>query len=382
MGNSLSSDSLLIDWMSYLRVAERRFINSQYGSHPSAVFTTSPSFNQSEQQPHASKDNYQSVETFQPDMFEVVKALGEGAFGQVSLVRHRLSKRPYALKLTRKASLLKQGHAHSMGREPYLLSRIQLAFVIRMYATCQDAQSICLLLEYAPRGDLFTLLRKRERFSESTARLIAAQVLLALEYLHQLRIAYRDLKPENLLLIEGRTNWVKLTDFGLAKHVLRRTYTVCGTPEYLAPEVISHRGYGLSCDWWSFGVLIFEMLYGVTPFLQSTVIQTYESIVLGRFRFPRDQHCRAVSSAAKSLISALLQVDFTHRSGCLFGGVQDIRSHVWFARLNWNTLFRLCLNEATAVTDDVSMDFTTKPDTTLSDCVASASSCLTFGVDF
>ena len=171
-----------------------------------------------------------------------------------------------------------------------------------------------------PGGEFFRALRTRGRLSEPAARFYAAEVVAALAALHGRGVVYRDLKPENLLLDAG--GHLKVADFGFAKALPRggRTYTLCGTPDYLAPEVILNKGHGPSADWWAAGVLIYEMLAGAPPFVEADVGATYRRAVEGRFAVPPH-----FSAAARDLVRRLLQVDLSQRLGCLAGGVGDIK---------------------------------------------------------
>lgn len=186
-------------------------------------------------------------------------------------------------------------------------------------------------MDYIEGGELFSLLRKSQRFPNPVAKFYAAEVTLALEYLHSHNIIYRDLKPENILL--DRNGHIKITDFGFAKEVATVTWTLCGTPDYIAPEVITTKPYNKSVDWWSLGVLIFEMLAGYTPFYDSTPMKTYEKILSGKVHFPSIM-CPEVIDLLKQLITA----DLTRRLGNLSNGPADIRNHPWFAEVVWEKL--------------------------------------------
>jgi len=156
----------------------------------------------------------------------------------------------------------------------------------------------------------------------------SAQVALMFEYLHSLNIIYRDLKPENILIDDE--GYLKLTDFGFAKYCQTRTYTLCGTPEYLAPEVLLNKGHGKPVDWWTLGILTYEMIAGIDPFNDDDPMAIYQKILKGKIKFPRDFH-----KDAKSLVKHLLVADVTKRYGCLRNGANDIKNHRWFKNLDW-----------------------------------------------
>ncbi|KAL3312583.1 hypothetical protein Ciccas_008819, partial [Cichlidogyrus casuarinus] len=159
-------------------------------------------------------------------------------------------------------------------------------------------------------------------------------VVLALEYMHNLEVVYRDLKPENILLDER--GYLKVADLGFAKIVPKRTYTMCGTPEYIAPEILMYKGYGNGVDWWALGVLVYEMLCGASPFYADEVTEIYNNIIDAKVRFPREPN---FSRSARHLIKHLLEKDLTKRYGILHAGVADIRCHPWFSDLDWLSIF-------------------------------------------
>lgn len=157
----------------------------------------------------------------------------------------------------------------------------------------------------------------------------AAQVTLMFEYLHNKNIIYRDLKPENLLI--SNEGYLKLTDFGFAKVVEGRTYTLCGTPEYLAPEILLNKGHGKAVDWWTLGILIYEMNAGIDPFTDEDPMAIYQKILKGKIKFPRN-----FDKNAKSLVKHLLVADLSKRYGNLKNGANDIKNHRWFSSIDWN----------------------------------------------
>jgi serine/threonine protein kinase len=162
-------------------------------------------------------------------------------------------------------------------------------------------------------------------------RFYGAHIVTIFEYLHGKAMVYRDLKPENILI--GQNGYIKLTDFGFAKLIDGKTYTLCGTPEYLAPEIILNKGHGKAVDWWTLGILIYEMLVGIDPFNDDDPMMVYQKIIKGKIKFPKN-----VEKDAKSLIKHLLDADVTKRYGCLKEGVKDIIDHRWFKGFDWKGL--------------------------------------------
>ncbi|KAJ7298957.1 hypothetical protein O6H91_Y348800 [Diphasiastrum complanatum] len=215
--------------------------------------------------------------------------------------------------------------------EKSILQKIDFPFIVNLFGYCQDDKCVHLIMEYVCGGEFFTHLRHKGRFDEETSRFYAAQVLLAFEYIHSMDIIYRDLKPENLLL-DDKGN-IKIADFGFAKKIDRRTYTLCGTPDYLAPEIILNKGHGKPVDWWAFGVLIYEMLAGFPPFYDDDAVGTYQKILSGKLQFPGH-----FSRSAKDLLRRLLTADLTKRIGCLKDGVDEIKNHTWFSTIKWDNL--------------------------------------------
>ncbi|KAJ3271761.1 hypothetical protein HDV01_006369 [Terramyces sp. JEL0728] len=191
-----------------------------------------------------------------------------------------------------------------------------------------DVKNVYLLLEFVIGGEMFSHLRRAGRFSNEMTKFYASEITLALVYLHNMDIIYRDLKPENLLL--DHQGHIKIADFGFAKIVPDRTWTLCGTPEYLAPEIIQSRGHGKAVDWWALGILIFEMLAGYPPFFDDNPFGIYEKILAGKIVFPPHFH-----ADARDLIKRFLTADLTNRLGNLSGGSEDVKNHRWFAGVNW-----------------------------------------------
>ena len=194
---------------------------------------------------------------------------------------------------------------------------LQHPLFVRTWAFEQDSRCIYFVQDFVPGGEFNTLLRRCNRFEPATAAFYAAQLVLALEHLHEQGIVYRDIKPENVLIDER--GYLKLVDMGLAKVIVERTQTVCGTPQYLAPEVLSQEGYDYSCDWWSFGVLLYEMLCGFLPINDENQMSLFTKIADPdhKIRFPS-----GVDRGAKSLIKHLLKRDPSERYGCMTSGIE------------------------------------------------------------
>ena len=219
------------------------------------------------------------------DAFDIGAILGTGSFGRVPIARHRPTGRVVAIKILSKAQIVSTKQVTHVKAEKEILSKIDFPFIVKFLGCSQDVHNVHLILEYVVGGEFFTHLRTSGRFPEDTARFYAAEVVVSFEYLHSRNIIYRDLKPENLLI--DRNGHLKITDFGFAKEVLEhRTYTLCGTPDYLAPEIILNKGHGKPVDWWALGVLMFEMVAGFPPFNDDEPWGTYQKILNGKFDFP------------------------------------------------------------------------------------------------
>lgn len=280
--------------------------------------------------------------------FSLVRTLGTGTFARVCLVRPATGtdedrEKVFALKILRKAEVIKLKQIDHVRDERRILSDVAgHPFITELITTFSDHDSLYMLLDYIPGGELFSYLRRHRRFPEEWAQFYAAEIVLVLEYLHddQGGVAYRDLKPENLLL-DGQGH-VKLVDFGFAKRLGSKdsrpveTYTLCGTPEYLAPEVIQNKGHTIAVDWWALGILIYEFLTGYPPFWHQNPIEIYKQIIEKPVLFPTEP---PISANAQSIIRSFCTVDRSRRLGNLIGGTQQVKAHPFFEGIDWAALF-------------------------------------------
>jgi serine/threonine protein kinase len=271
------------------------------------------------------------------DQFERLVIVGTGTFGRVYLVRHRPTNKYYAMKTLKKTEVVRLKQVEHINSEKQILSSIKHPFIVNLYRSFQDEKYLFMIMEYVIGGELFSHLRRAGRFNNEVTRFYAAEIVLALEYLHSLNIVYRDLKPENLLI--DQQGHIKITDFGFSKRVEDRTWTLCGTPEYLAPEIIQSKGHGKAVDWWALGILIFEMLAGYPPFFDDNPFGIYEKILGGRISFPSH-----FDPNAKDLIRKLLAADRTRRLGNLKGGAVDVKTHKWFKGVDFDQLLQRRVN--------------------------------------
>lgn len=223
---------------------------------------------------------------FQNSDYTMLRTIGTGSFGKVKLIKHKKNKTYSALKILKKELIIQLKQIDHIYSEYILLSQINHPFIVNLISMSQDDKMIYFQLEYVPGGELFTLLRTNVTFPVDQARFYAAQIICIFDYLHNRNIIYRDLKPENILI--STNGYLKLTDFGFAKRVDGKTYTLCGTPEYLAPEIIMNKGHSKPVDWWTLGILTYEMLVGIDPFNDEDPMVIYQKILAGKIKFPKD----------------------------------------------------------------------------------------------
>ncbi|CAG9567043.1 unnamed protein product [Danaus chrysippus] len=257
---------------------------------------------------------------------------GTGTFGRVCLCRDKAADEYLAMKILSMADVIRLKQVDHVMNEKSILAEINHPFIVNLRWWTHDDSCIYMLFDYVCGGELFSYLRNAGRFSNSIGNFYAAEIVSALEYLHARNIVYRDLKPENLLL--AKDGHLKITDFGFAKKLTDRTWTLCGTPEYLAPEIIQSKGHNKAVDWWALGVLIYEMLVGYPPFYDDNPFGIYEKILNGRVDWPRH-----LDQVAKDIIKKLLIQDRTKRLGNMKCGSEDVKRHRWFKHIDWADVF-------------------------------------------
>ena len=275
---------------------------------------------------------------FGPNDFQILKLIGKGTFGQVYQVIKKDTRRIYAMKvLSKKVIIQKKEIAHTIGERNILVrtAMADSAFIVGLKFSFQTATDLYLVTDFMSGGELFWHLQKEGRFKEDRAKFYIAELILALKHLHEHDIVYRDLKPENILL--DANGHIALCDFGLSKANLTQndtTNTFCGTTEYLAPEVLlDEQGYTKMVDFWSLGVLVFEMCCGWSPFYAEDTQQMYKNIAFGKVRFPRD----ALSTEGRNFVKGLLNRNPKHRLGANRDALELIE-HPFFADIDWDAL--------------------------------------------
>ncbi|OCH92893.1 Pkinase-domain-containing protein [Obba rivulosa] len=271
-----------------------------------------------------------------PRDFEFLKLIGRGTFGRVFQVRKRDTKRIYAMKVLSKREIIaKKEVAHTIGERKILQRSLESPFLVGLKFSFQTDTDLYLVTDFKSGGELFWHLQRETRFSEERARFYIAELILALEHLHKYDIVYRDLKPENILL--DATGHVALCDFGLSKPDLRSdelTNTFCGTTEYLAPEVLlDEHGYSKLVDFWSLGVLLFEMCCGWSPFYAEDTQQMYKNICFGKIRFPKG----VINEDGKQFVKGLLNRNPKHRLGAQRDAA-ELKEHPFFKTIDWDAL--------------------------------------------
>ena len=317
------------------------------------------------------KKGKKKVSTFQNvevtiDDFEMLKIIGRGSVGKIVLVKYNNDGKLYAMKSMRKDQLISEGIADNVLVERNILMEGQCEFILTLSFFFQTPERIYFVTPFIKGGDLFHKLKEEIFLKESLVQFYAAQIAIALQHLHDLGIAYRDLKPENILIDED--GYIKLCDFG-ASVVIRGTekeVTFAGSPEYASPEMITHEGHTFMCDWWSFGILLYELLYGNTPFYDIDKNRMFDLITTGSISFPKFIQIEGeekprnykVSDDAKSLINKLLEKDPGTRLGRK--GLKEIKKHPFFSGISFEDLKKKkhkAHNKPTIKKDDDTFNF-------------------------
>lgn len=270
--------------------------------------------------------------------FKIKAVLGVGAFGKVLLTTTRQGNHTFALKTLSKAQILGAQLQNHVMQERDVMKDCDSPYLVRLVATFQDARMLYMCMETVMGGELFSLLsRVGGSIPEHTAKFYAACVVLAFQYMQAKHYIYRDLKPENLLI--DTLGYVKVADFGFAKRLSpgEKSYTLCGTPEYMAPELFRQSGHNKGVDWWALGVLIYEMVVGTPPFYSPNADSTEQMrrILAAKYMFPNN-----VSPTFKDIVKRFLSVNSVRRLGCLKGGVNDVKLHPWLREVDWTRLQR------------------------------------------
>jgi len=262
--------------------------------------------------------------------FELLKVLGRGAFGKVMQVRKKDDGKIYAMKILKKRAIIARNQVEHTKAERNILQTLDHPFLMNLRFAFQTKEKLYLVLDYVRGGELFFHLKNNRRFAEDVAKLWVGEIALALGHLHSLGVLYRDLKPENILL--DPDGHVILTDFGLAKDVAKdeKTNTFCGTPEYLAPEIVTGSGHDKAVDWWSLGILLYELTVGIPPFYSQNVNEMYNKIQHGVLRFPP-----FLTDPCKKIIVAFLNRDPKKRLGSA-NDIDEIKAHDFFADTDWD----------------------------------------------
>ncbi|XP_073690971.1 cGMP-dependent protein kinase 1a isoform X1 [Garra rufa] len=268
--------------------------------------------------------------------FNIIDTLGVGGFGRVELVQLKSDEmKTFAMKILKKRHIVDTRQQEHIRSEKLIMQEAHSDFIVRLYRTFKDSKYLYMLMEACLGGELWTILRDRGNFDDSTTRFYTSCVVEAFAYLHSKGIIYRDLKPENLIL--DHRGYAKLVDFGFAKKIGfgKKTWTFCGTPEYVAPEIILNKGHDISADYWSLGILMYELLTGSPPFSGPDPMKTYNIILRGidMIEFPKK-----ITKNAANLIKKLCRDTPSERLGNLKNGVKDIQKHKWFEGFNWDGL--------------------------------------------
>lgn len=314
--------------------------HSFVGPSPWFTLSTSLPFDSVDSQGSDSDKEQTDVEVKKigPHDFEILRVIGQGAFGKVFLVRKKgdcgiNDDGVFAMKVMRKETIIKKNHVDYMKAERDILTKVVHPFIVQLRYSFQTKSKLYLILDFINGGHLFFHLYRQGIFSEDQARVYTAEIVSAVSHLHKSGIVHRDLKPENILM--DADGHVMLTDFGLAKEIdeSSRSNSMCGTTEYMAPEILLAKGHNKDADWWSVGILLYEMLTGQPPFTHANRKKLQQRIIQEKVKLPP-----YLSSEAHSLLRGLLQKEPYRRLGTGPGGGDDIKNHKWFQSINWKKL--------------------------------------------
>ena len=278
--------------------------------------------------------SHKSIKEVKLEDFKILRVLGREIFGKVCLVEYIPTHEIYSMKGLKKEVLIEQDQIENTLKEKEILQTIDYPLLCGLVFCFQNQEKIFFVTPYLSGGELFQHLRKFRHFDEDKARFYGAQIALALQYLHNKGIIYRDLKPENILMDEN--GYLRLTDFGMAKKLKNneKATSFCGTPEYLAPEIIKMEGHDRMADWWSFGILLFEMLCGFPPFYVENLDNMYELIKNGPVKFPKKIH---LNEDTKDIIRRLLEKNPKKRLG-YEDGIEEIKKHPFFSPIDFDLI--------------------------------------------
>jgi len=270
------------------------------------------------------------------DDLQLETVVGEGMFSRVRIakIKDPPDQMPMALKILKKKDIVKMQQVEHVRQEKDILLQITHPFVVQLLGTFQDEACLYMMMEFVNGGELHEYIQLQAGSTgQQECRFFSGEIFLALAYLHASHIVHRDLKPQNVLL--DATGHVKLTDFGFAKSLRKedRSYTLVGTPEYVAPEIIKKDGHAHPVDWWAYGILIFEILMGFTPFCGENMDAIFENVLQGDVNCPKH-----MDSQARDLIMKLLAQDPAKRLGSLKSGRRGIQRHPYFKSCDWTAL--------------------------------------------
>jgi len=268
--------------------------------------------------------------------FYMLCVIGKGSYAKVVLVKKKDTGEIMALKILKKEMVERRKQEEHVKTEREVLAKVVHPFIAKLHYAFQNEKKLYFALEYCPGGELFNLLQKRKYFTEDQARFYIVQIVLAIEHLHAKDFIYRDLKPENVLL--DAQGYIRITDFGLSKGNIKGgkdARSVCGTPEYLAPEVILRQGHGKAVDWWTVGCITYELLTGLPPYYTSDREELFDRIKLSSVKYPSN-----FSPSVKDLLTGLFQKEPDMRLGSGQDGTKAIKSHPWFAGIDYEAFLR------------------------------------------